>query len=380
MTMVGFTHYAPTRLLFGEGQLHRLGRQDLPAGKALLVTSPGLPKRSPEVLELVAGQLEGKGVTPVPFHQVPPNPDTDTVAAAAERIRAEGCSLVIGLGGGSAMDAAKAAALAAVNPADYWQYASGKRRKLDAPPLPVIAIPTTAGTGAQVSPYAVITSPESGEKIGFGNPDTAPALAVVDPALTVSVPPFPTACQGFDAVFHAAETVLNRNSNPVAEMYALKALALLGAFLPAAVADGSDMEARTQVALAATLAGYASFSTSAHALEHALSGRQPSLPHGAGLLMLSRAWYRRFAALPACAGQFAKLAAALGVADFVEGLMDLEERCGVADLAMSAYGLTREELPGLAAAARKSAPLLFFGDPEPLGEEEAAAILLESYQ
>lgn len=380
MTMVGFTHYAPTRLLFGEGQLHRLGRQDLPAGKALIVTSPGLPKRSPEVLELVAGQLEGKGITPVPFHQVPPNPDTDTVERAAECIRAQGCSLVIGLGGGSAMDAAKAAALAAVNPADYWQYASGKRRKLDAPPLPVVAIPTTAGTGAQVSPYAVITSPESGEKIGFGNPDTAPALAVVDPALTVSVPPFPTACQGFDALFHAAETVLNRNSNPVAEMYALKALALLGAFLPAAVADGSDMEARTQVALAATLAGYASFSTSAHALEHALSGRQPSLPHGAGLLMLSRAWYRRFAALPACAGQFAKLAAALGVTDFVEGLMDLEERCGVADLAMSAYGLTREELPGLAAAARKSAPLLFFGDPEPLGEEEAAAILLESYR
>lgn len=375
--MIGFTHYSPTKLLFGEGQLRRLGRQPLPGRHALLVTTKGQSERGSALPETLA-QLEKAGVTVSVFDQVSPNPTAAQAAAAAAQLQADGCDFLTALGGGSCIDTAKAAGLLSVNGGVWSDYASGK--SFSKPGLPVVAIPTTAGSGSEVSPWAVITDEASGAKAGLGRQDGAPVLAVVDPSLTASLPPQQTAFQGFDALFHAVETIINRGGNPMDEMYALKAVELLSQGLPRAVADGTDLEARSQISLGAVLAGCAMRSCSAHALEHALSGHHPTLSHGAGLILLSLPYYRHFTDVHACDTAMSKLAASLGGDDFLTALSHLMERCGVANLRMSDYGITAEELPALAAEARQIAPILFFNDPAPLTAEETTAILCAAYR
>ena len=375
--MIGFTHYAPTKLLFGEGQLRRLGRQKLPGRHALLVTTQGQVQRG-DVLPETLAQLEKAEVNVSVFDQVSPNPTSGQASAAAAQLQAEDCDFLVALGGGSCIDTAKAAGLLCVNGGTWADYVGGKG--FPKPGLPVVAIPTTAGSGSEVSPWAVLTDEAVGVKAGLGRQDSAPVLAVVDPALTVSLPPRQTAFQGFDALFHAAETVINRGGNPMDEMYALKAVKLLVRGLPGAVSDGADLEARAQVSLGAVLAGWSMRSCSAHALEHALSGHHPALPHGAGLILLALPYYRHFSGVSACGEDLSKLAEALGGSDVPTAFSALMERCGVADLRMSDYGITAEELPVLAAEARQTAPLLFFNDPAPLTEEEAAAILRTAYR
>lgn len=375
--MIGFTHYLPTKLLFGEGQLRRLGRQALPGKRALVVTSPGQVKRGEALAETLA-QLEKAGVSASVFDGVSPNPTAAQAAQAAEQCRAEGCGFLVGLGGGSSIDTAKAAGLLRTNGGQWRDY--GDRKPFSQPGLPVVAIPTAAGSGAEVSPWAVITDEESGLKAGLGRLDGAPVLAVVDPSLTLSMPLRQTAYQGFDALFHAIETVINKNSDPMSEMYALKAVELLAQGLPAVLEEGSDLEARAQVSLGAVLAGIGMRSCSAHALEHALSGRHPSLPHGAGLLALALPYYQHFADRHACDGAFAKLDTALNRGHFPKALSRLMDQCGMGEIRLSEYGVTPEELPALAAEAKETAPYLFFNDPAPLSDEEAVAILRAAYR
>ena len=375
--MIGFTHYFPTKLLFGEGQLRRLGRQTLPGKRALLVTTKGQSRRGDALPETLA-QLEKAGVTVSIFDAVSPNPTAAQASAAAEQLKAEGCDFLVALGGGSCIDTAKAAGLLAVNGGVWSDYVGGK--SFPGPGLPVVAIPTTAGSGSEVSPWAVVTDEATGIKAGLGRQDGAPVLAVVDPSLTVSLPPRQTAFQGFDALFHAIETVINRGGNPMAEMYALKAVALLAQGLPHVVADGADPEARAQVSLGAVLAGCAMRSCSAHALEHALSGHHPSLPHGAGLLALALPYYQHFADRHACDDAFAKLDTALDRGHFPKALGRLMDQCGMGAIKLSDYGVTLEELPSLAAEARQTAPILFFNDPVSLTEEETVAILQAAYR
>ena len=166
------------------------------------------------------------------------------------------------LGGGSLIDAAKAIAVMAANPGDYWDYiaaGSGKGQPLANSPLPVVAVTTTAGTGTEADPWTVITKEDSNEKIGAGWPEVFPALSIVDPELMMTVPPHLTAYQGFDALFHSTEGYLANCSTPISDIYAIKAIELIGRSLAKAVKDGSDREARADVALANTLSGMVEF-------------------------------------------------------------------------------------------------------------------------
>lgn len=214
--------------------------------------------------------------------------------------KAESCDFVVGLGGGSSIDSAKSIAVMATNPGDYWDYisgGSGKEKPVVNAPLPIVAITTTAGTGTEADPFTVITKEDTEEKIGFGVDGTFPVLSIVDPELMASVPAHLTAYQGFDALFHSTEGYLNRTANPISDMFALKAIELIGKSLPTAVKNGQDLEARTNVALANTLAGMVeslSGCISEHSIEHALSAYHPALPHGAGLIMISAAYYENF--------------------------------------------------------------------------------------
>jgi alcohol dehydrogenase len=387
-----FTHFIPTRILFGKGQLANLHRQALPGRKALIVISSGPSTRTHGYLARLEEQLDRARVEHVVFDQIQPNPIKSHVMEGAAMAREHGCDFVVGLGGGSPIDAAKSIAMMATNPGDYWDYiwgGTGKGQPIPNPPLPIVAITTTAGTGTEADPWTVITKEDTHEKIGFGYDLTFPVLSIVDPDLMMTVPPHLTAYQGFDALFHSTEGYISTLANPVSDLYALKAIALVGTSLPTAVADGANEQARADVALANTLAGMVestSTCTSEHSLEHALSAFHPSLPHGAGLIILSRAYYTHFAQRHACDDRLIAMAKALGKADattamdFVDALVALQKACGVAELKMSDYGVQKREMATYAANARSTMGGLFKFDPAPLTDADSEAILTASWR
>ena len=388
-----FAFQTPTRLIFGSGRLDALGDEKLPGGKALLLTSSGKSAERSGALGRTKDALKRAGVEFVLCPVVESNPTVANVMKAAQTAREAGCDFVLALGGGSVMDCGKAAALMATNPGDFWDYVpqgTGGRKRIEAAPLPIVAVSTTAGTGSEVDGGGVITNPATKEKIGFGgHPGLYPVLAVVDPELTLTVPAKLTAYQGFDALFHAVEGYLTKRPNYMSDMFALESIRHIAAGLARAVKDGRDLEAREHVSIANTLSGYVMASarlTSQHSLEHALSGECPEMQHGAGLIMLSIAYFSHMIKMGANSMRFIELAHAMGVKDavrpddFLHALHDLQMACGVADLKMSDYGITFEDLPKLAAKARSVGAALFEQDPVALTFEDTVSILESAWR
>ena len=388
---MSYTFHVPTKVLFGAGVLKKLHEEKLPGKKALVVISNGKSTRTNGSLAALEAELDAAGVAHVLFDKIQANPLEPTVQEGVEFGRAEGVDFVIGLGGGSVMDAAKA--IAAMIPQqggrvwDYMATGTSEHRPFNAPLLPFVAITTSAGTGSEVDAGSVITSPVTHEKGAFFS--QCPALAVVDPALMVTVPPKFTAYQGFDALFHNTEGYISRFGNEMGAMVELEAIRLLGKWLPVAVTDGSNLEARTKVAFASTLGGYSmdvSTCTSEHAIEHALSGEHQDLPHGAGLIMISLAYYKTFVDRGDCPEKFVEMARALGrtdatkPSDFLDALAALQKACGVDALRMSDWGIREEELPGMAPLARKAVGMLFSCDPSELSDDDVLAILRASHR
>lgn len=387
-----FTYYIPTRILFGAGQLAHLHEQTLPGKKALIVISAGKSTRAFGYLDRTVEQLKLAGIESVVFDKILPNPIKRHVEEGAALARAEGCDFVVGLGGGSSIDSAKAIAVMATNPGDYWDYisgGSGKAQPLAEKPLPVVAITTTAGTGTEADPWTVTTKEETNEKIGFGVDALFPVLSVVDPELMTTVPPALTAYQGFDALFHSTEGYLNCTAYSMSDMYSLKAIELIAENLPIAVKDGSNLDARAKVALGNTLSGMVestSGCTSEHSMEHALSAHYPNLTHGAGLIMLSLAYYTHFAKAHVCDERMIDMARAMGKRDandpmdFVDCLAALQKACGVAELKMSDWGIEKEKLEVIADCAFDTMGGLFKVDPAPLTKDDVMKILTDSYK
>jgi len=381
--MKNFSYYMPTRIFFGAGSVKKLSRAPLPAGRGLLITG-GSSTTKLGYVDKVCAALAEAGHEMTVYRDVQPNPTIENVRECATIAREQECTFVVGLGGGSSIDTAKAAAVMATNDGDWWDYVyggSGKGQKIKNQPLPIVAITTTAGTGTEADPWTVVTNGE--EKIGGGNDKTFPTLSIVDPDFMMTVPPHLTAYQGFDALFHACEGYLATIASPVSEMYSLKAIELIGKSLPRAVQDGSDAEARADVALANTLAGFVeslSSCTSEHAIEHAMSGFHPKLPHGAGLIMISLEYYKLFADV--CADKFAHMAHALGRADgdFVAALAELQKQCGVDNLKMSDYGMENGDFGKYADHAFADMGGLFRVDAKQLTKDDIIGILSRSYR
>lgn len=390
--MMNFTYSIPTRILFGTGTLNELHTQKLPGRKALIVTTTGKSIRQFGYLDRVQKQLEKAGIPAVLFDKILPNPVKRHVMEGAALARKEACDFIIGLGGGSSIDSAKSIAVMATNEGDYWDYIAGGTGKGLVPqnrPLPVVAITTTAGTGTEADPWTVVTKEETHEKIGFGYDETFPVLSIVDPELMATVPPALTAYQGFDALFHSTEGYLANCANPISEALSIKAIELVGKNLANAVNNGKDMAAREGMAAANTISGMVESTSSClskHSLEHALSAYHPGLPHGAGLIMISLAYYTHFARAHACDAKMIDMARALGdknandPMDFVKALGRLQAACGVDNLKMSDYGIKREELPKMAKNARDTMGDLFNYDPVPLSEADCIAIYGQSYR
>jgi len=390
-----FDYHIPTRILFGPGKLAKLASEKLPGKKALIVITAGTSMKANGYLDRVVALLKKNDVQSVVFDKIMPNPIRRHVMEGAELARKEQCDFVIGLGGGSSIDSAKSIAVMAKNEGDYWDYiggGSGKGKAVTGGVLPIVAITTTAGTGTEADPWTVITHEERNEKIGFGIPETFPVLSIVDPELMLTVPPRLTAYQGFDAFFHAAEGVIAKVATPVSDIYALKSIELINTHLPTAVANGQDIGARTNVALANTLSGFVestSSCTSEHSLEHALSAYYPELPHGAGLIILSEAYFSFFA--EKVPDRLVMMARAMGKSTegveeskqpylFVEALVELQEKCGVRNLKLSDYGIKQEDIPKFAKNAFETMGFLFTLDRYKLSMDDVITIFTKAYK
>jgi hypothetical protein len=391
--MSNFRIYIPTRTLFGSGMVKELHKQQLPGKKAMVAISNGRSTKDNGYLNTVETELHLAGIETVVFDRIEANPLKSTVMAGAAFAKENRCDFIVALGGGSVMDASKAIAFMATNPGDVWDYihgGTGKKQKMQNKPLPLVCITTTAGTGSEADQWGVITNDETNEKIGFGGYDELfPLLSIVDPELMKSVPPKFTAYQGFDALFHSTECYISKTASLMSDMYTLTAIKNIAKYLPRAVADGNDMEARERVAFANNLSGAVMTfcsTTAEHSLEHAMSAYHQNLPHGAGLIMISKAFYEFFIEKHACDERFIKMAQVMGMPeankpeDFITMLVKLQKECGVADLKMSDYGFTPDEFDTLATNAKETMGGLFLANPYELGHKDCVEIFRKSFR
>lgn len=382
----------PTRLYFGPGCLKRLGDAPLPGKRALIVTTKGGSMKRTGILDRVLTTLTERGIHCTVFDRFGPNPQAPECDAAAEICRQEKLDFLVGLGGGSAIDAAKGIAIAAANPGHLWDYlpeGTGGKQPLKVKPLPVVAITTTAGTGTEADPWFVVS--QGDEKMGWGTWDSFPAVSFVDPELMLTVPPMLTAWQGLDTLFHCMEAFVNRKATAMCDLFALEGIRLVGANLATCVKDGKNLEARTQMALANTYGGFTEWvggagCISEHSLEHAMGSLHPHLTHGKGLTMICVEYYRRLMDKGADPARFAAMAQALkgtpsaSAEEFLPALQALLDSCGVGHISWAEEGITKEELPRIAALSRQVGGGMFGGDPVRFTDDDLIAILTRSWR
>ena len=274
------------RVLFGVGAIERLPQAIAAAGgsRVFVVTDPGV--RGSGVIDRVLAVLAAADMEASVFADVEPNPGASTVERGAEALRIFGLggTVIVPVGGGSSMDTAKALDLRATNDL------SVRDLEYDGPDLapgrPVVAVPTTAGTGAETNSFAVITDEAAGRKGYIGHPSLLPVTTILDPAVTLGLPPAATAATGIDAMTHSLESLLSANPNPFAEAMALGVIRTIGAWLRRAVADGAEIEARSQMLMASHLAGVGQASGTGVGLVHALGhsiGTRGAVAHGTAL-------------------------------------------------------------------------------------------------
>lgn len=356
-----FSFYSPTRLVFGPGATKDAGALIAGLGlkSVLLVCGSGATGASSGFATLRAG-LEAAGVEYAVFNKVTADPDAQTVAAAAETIRAGRLEGVVAYGGGSPIDCAKSAALAAANGVGILEFIYGRLLPVK-PALPIVAVPTTAGTGSELSSAAVTTDRAQDRKLGYSNDSFFPRLAVVDPENQISLPPRITAATGMDALTHAVESYLSLAANPVSDAINLMSASMISAALPAAYADGGDIGARSAMAIASAQAG-AAFSQTGLGMVHGFAhpvGARHGVAHGdANAIILP---YVLAALARDAAPRMRNLAAAMGAcgrdapdkagaAALVRAIVDLKAKLGIAP-SLSAAGIREADAPALLADA-----------------------------
>ncbi len=287
--MKQFNYHQPTEIVFGTGRVAEAGEIVLRYGKrCLMVTTPDAPLIP--LYNRIRQTLTDAGVEVAHFDGVIPNPTTETSAAGAKMAREHGADVILGVGGGSSMDAAKAIAVEATHSGSAWDFLFYKEPAPDpARVLPVIAISTTSGTGSQVTQVSVITNSAERDKSALYNPVIFPKVAIVDPELMLTLPKSVTAPTGFDVFCHAFESMINPGTGDYVKLLAKEAIHLVVANLPKVLEDGTDLFAREKMAWADTLAGLCIASagvTLPHGMGMAVGGMYPHVAHGESLAIL----------------------------------------------------------------------------------------------
>lgn len=374
-----FSLNLPASIVFGRGSLKQLpGKLRLNAQSSVFVLTDEILLRIGTAGKAVEA-LQSAGATVHTFAEVPAEPPTTCVDDAVQFIRkvlnGSRPDVVIGIGGGSVLDITKIVALCLGHDAPADDFFGIDR--VSSRGLPTALIPTTAGTGSEVTPVSVLTNVEKQVKARTWSPHIIPNLALIDPALTDSVPPRVTAATGIDALVHAIEAYIAKVSNPYSRAMSLEAARLLSAGLRRVYKDGSDADARDSVALGSHLAGLA-FANSSCAAVHALAlplGGRFHIAHGEANANLLAATMR--VNLPACREEFTTIATAMGLPDtrpeaFIDELQSLKSDLGIPD-SLTAYGVTREALHDLASHAVEIRTLIE-PNPVPVDVETAVAI------
>jgi alcohol dehydrogenase class IV len=375
------------RIVFGVGVAARLGELAAPLGrKALVVTG-----RDPGRFEGVLATLGAAGVVPTGW-QVPGEPTLAEVERAVAHARAHACDVVIGLGGGSAIDAAKAIAALLANPGPALDYLEviGRGRDLTVPALPIVAVPTTAGTGSEVTRNAVLTSPEHRVKVSLRSPHMLPTVTLVDPALTCTVPAAITADTGLDALTQVIEPYVSIAANPLTDALCREGIRRGARSLRRAFERGDDLDARTDLAITSLLGGLALANAklgAVHGFAGPLGGKYPA-PHGAicarllpGVMEANVAFARERAAADPWAAEVleryhevARLLTGRADASLEDGAAFI--RTLVTDLGirpLSAFGLRREDLPVVVEESMRSSSMK--GNPFALSAEVLGEVL-----
>jgi alcohol dehydrogenase class IV len=355
------TFLSPNKVMLGNGAVSHVGREAerLGAEKALIVTDEGVVKAG--LVEGVGESLRAHKIHTEIFDKVEVEPSARIVDECAQVARDEGYDIIIGIGGGSSLDVAKGAAIMATNKGKVVDYAGTDLVPIRG--LPKVLLPTTAGTGSEVTRVLVITDESDKSKKAVFSDFILADVAIVDPLLTISMPPAITADTGMDALVHAIETYVSVNATPFSDVLAIEAIHLIAENLPAAYAKASNIEARFNMALAATLAGMAFTSGglgAVHALAYAL-GTEYHLSHGrSNAVMLPYVVdYNKIGNL----SKYANIARAMG--ENIEGLSTYEaaerlvtglhwllENISI-PTKISAYGVSREDIPKLVEGGMK---------------------------
>ena len=376
LALASFDFTLRTRLVFGPGSLARLGElaRELGFRRTLLVADPGLAATGH--VARAQGLLEDAGLAVATFHAFDSNPDGAMVAAGAEVARAFGADSLIGLGGGSSLDCAKGIAFVVTNGGDMADYRGYAKTRV--PLLPMIGVPTTAGTGSEAQSYALISDAASHRKMACGDPSAAFRIALLDPELTVTQPAGVTAVAGYDALSHAVETSVTRQRSPMSAGFSREAFRLLDRSYERVLDAPDDVAARGDMLLGSFLAGLAveaSMLGAAHACANPLTAHHGTT-HGIAVGMMLASVTRWNA--PAASAGYADLLAGSGhvagdsPAHTLANRLDaLAERGGL-PRRLEAIGVSEEELPALAAEAAQEWTGTF--NPRPF--DQAAALHL----
>ena len=354
-------NYTPTRVVFGAGRLEELATMELPGKKAMIfVTADGLMEKL-GIQKRVLDLLKKNNVEAVVYDKVTPNPMRKYVMEAKEIAKQEGCDFFIGLGGGSSIDTAKATSVMLLNEGDLWDYAyagTGGRKEIKVA-APVMTITTTCGTGTETDPYCVITNEETNEKLDFAVEAIFPRVSIIDPELMTSLPRTLTLYQGFDCLFHLAECyITNKHENRLVDIYAEDGIKAVAKWLPVVAEDGANLEGRVHMSYAANiLAGYTQSlinCTSHHIIGQTMGGLFPNVAHGASLILVAEEYYKHVRKY--CEQIFDELGEMMGVSadandpgqGFITGLVNLLDKTGMRDLAMSSFGIAKEDCAKIA--------------------------------
>ena len=383
--LVAYQFQTPTKIISGIGSTAEIIKElnAINAKKVLLITDPGLVQAG--VAQQVVEMLKQAAVEVEIFDAVEPDPSIQVATKAAEMAKNAKANVLIALGGGSAIDTAKSAALLVTNGGYLKDYAGVN--KVVKPILPLIAVPTTAGTGSEVTIFAVMSDPDKQEKFTISSALIAPAVAVLDPLLTLKLPPSVTAFTGMDALTHAIEAFTSSIAQPPTDALALSAIKLVLKHLPVAVGRGDNIKARDGMLQASLLAGIAfnnAFLGLAHAIASPLGGHF-HVPHGlANAVMLP---YVMEYNLPTAVRRYAEIGCALGLQAVGDTPRAVAEKtvAAITQLArdinipekLSNIGAKEELLPLVARDALKSIQLKF--NVRNASEKEILALLQKAY-
>lgn len=374
-----FNYNLPVNIVFGRGKVNELGKRTLKYGKkALIVTGKNSSKKS-GLLDKSKDLLEKEGIEVVIFDKVTKNPLISTVEEGAKIIKSENCDVVVAIGGGSIMDAAKAIAFIAVNDGDIKEYMYGKRESDTG--IPIILVPTTSGTGSEGNCYAVLTDEKNNDKKSLRTPAIYAKESIVDPELMVTMHKRVKAAVIFDAAAHAMEASVSKKRNPISDMYALYAFKLIADNAENAVNDEEiDYKIWEKITLGSTLAGMAigcSSCTLPHALEHPASGLK-NIIHGEGLAAITPtivelSWEsdpERYAAISALLGGNSAL-------DCADRIRDFLKRIGL-NITLTDLGITESDVDWLVENAFKVSAGNIANHPKQFTKEEIREIYIKS--